>query len=222
MDNPAFTDSLNSNSTRKSTRSNSVKLSNQNQVESVPLYKTPSILRWRRSRDPEEILEEENQEEEFEIMECGPSPPAESPPNIYESFEEFSTSELTVQICHDTIKMNLLEHMKSSSGKVHLLEEVENKNTNLENLKDIFKGATRAEINISFLWAAFVKRWDLLDGFLTLGAQIHCYEPNQGLSALHLASFSGCIPGTQFLITRGMYILHSLLFLQKKLLFIES
>lgn len=29
------------------------------------------------------------------------------------------------------------------------------------------------------------------------------YEPNQGLSALHLTAFSSCIPGTQFLIARG-------------------
>lgn len=197
MENKGFNDSTNS---RKLTRS----ASQNPMVESVPLYKSPSILRWRRNRDPEEILEEEEEHhDEFEYMECGPSPPAESPPNIYESFEEFSTSELTVQICHDTIKMNLLEHMKSSSGKVNLLEEVEAKKTTLEALPDLFKGATRAEINISFLWASFVKRWDLLDGFISLGAQIHCYEPNQGLSALHLAAFSGCIPGTQFLLSRG-------------------
>lgn len=29
------------------------------------------------------------------------------------------------------------------------------------------------------------------------------YEPNQGLSALHLTAFSSCIPGTQFLIAQG-------------------
>jgi ankyrin repeat protein len=29
------------------------------------------------------------------------------------------------------------------------------------------------------------------------------FEPSQGLSALHLASFSGCIPGTQYLLAQG-------------------
>lgn len=195
MDNLGFNDSTNSRKLNKSVKE-------KDEVEAVPLYKTPSILRWRRQRDPADCLEEDHHDD-FEYMECGPSPPAESPPNIYESFEEFSTSEISVQICHDTIKMNLLEHMKSSQGRVVLLEEIDSKKTVLDNLPDAFKSATRLEINISFLWAAFVKRWDLLDGFLTLGAQLTYFEPNQGLSALHLAAFSGCIPGTQFLISRG-------------------
>lgn len=162
------------------------------------------MLRWRSSKDdPEDILEE-LPSDDFEYMECGPSPPSDHTPNIYESFEEFSsTTDLTVQICHDTIKMNLLEHLKISSGRHQLLDEIENKKTTPENLTDTFKGASKLEINIAFLWAAFMRRHDLLEGLIDLGASLRYYEPMQGLGALHLTSFSGCVQGTKFLINRG-------------------
>lgn len=196
MDNLGFED----NTSRKLGRSVSVNA----EPESFPLYKTPSLLRWRRNRPVEEVLEEEFPSDDFEYMECGPSPPADHTPNIYESFEEFSTSELTVQICHDTIKMNLHEHMKSSSGKHSILDDIESKKTTQDNVKDNLKSASKFEINIAFLYSSFLKRWDLLEGLLTLGANLHYYEPNQGLSALHLAAFSGCIPGTQYLLKAGV------------------
>ncbi|KAF7268559.1 transient receptor potential channel pyrexia-like [Rhynchophorus ferrugineus] len=168
-------------------------------VEHYP-YKT-----WRRSFrsqfDSDVMLEECS--DDFEYMECGPSPPADHTPNIYESLEEFSTSELTVQICSDTIKNNLTEHMKLSSGRHHYLDDIENKKIVEENLESSFKGANRVEISICFLWAAFLKRWGLLEGLLKLGARLNYSEPTQGLSALHLAAFSGCITGTQFLIAQG-------------------
>ncbi|XP_017775114.1 PREDICTED: transient receptor potential channel pyrexia [Nicrophorus vespilloides] len=201
MDNSGFQESTNS---LKLDRSVSVNA----EVESYPLYRTPTgmILRkWKWTRgEPAAVLEEDFPSDEFEYMECGPSPPADHTPNIYESFEEFSTNhELTVQICHDTIKMNLLEHMKSSSGRHQLLDDIESKKVQQDNLDTFFTGASKVEVNISFLWAAFMKRWDLLDGLLKLSAQMQYFEPNQGLSALHLAAFSGCLAGTQFLIQQG-------------------
>lgn len=180
-------------------------------AESFPLYKnhtcnSATILRWRRARqDPDIMLEEEFPSEDFEYMECGPSPPSDHTPNIYESFEEFSTttSELTVQICHDTIKMNLIEHMKLSLGRQHFLDDIELKKITQENLIKNFEDASKLELNISLLWSAFMKRWDLFEGLVQLGASLIYYEPNQGLSALHLAAFSGCIPGTQYLIAKN-------------------
>lgn len=199
MDNLGFKDSVAVPAPRKLGRSVSV---NQPDVE-IPLYKTASLLRWRRGVDPQDLLEEEFASDDFEYMECGPSPPAESPPNIYESFEEFATSELTVQICHDTIKMNLIEHMKCSAGRPHLLEEIENRKCTQDNVCETMAGASKTEVNVTFLWAAFVRRWDLLDGLISIGAQIVYAEPNQGLTALHLSAFSGCLAGTQYLISRG-------------------
>lgn len=197
MDNLGFDKS--SANTKKLGRSVSVNAESEN----FPLYKTPSLLRWRRSgrADPEAMLEEEFPSDEF--MECGPSPPADHTPNIYESFEEFSsTGEITVQVCNESIKKNLHDYMKSSSGRYHLLDDIEIKKITQDNLKEEFSGASKFEINVSFLWAAFLKRWDLLEGLLDLGAQLNFHEPNQGLSALHLTAFSGCIPGTQYLLSR--------------------
>ncbi|KRT81349.1 Ankyrin repeat-containing protein [Oryctes borbonicus] len=200
MDNLGFQDL---NGTHKLDRSVSLNVDG----ESFPLYSTPpsSILRWRRNKsNPEQMLEEDYASEEFEYMECGPSPPSDHTPNIYESFEEFSSNhELTVQICHDTIKMNLLDHIKTQSGRHQIFDDIENKKTDQDNLTAAMTGASKFEVNAAFLWAAFTKRWDLLSGLLELGAQLQYCEPHQGLSALHLASFSGCITGTQFLIAQG-------------------
>ncbi|CAH1989567.1 unnamed protein product [Acanthoscelides obtectus] len=201
MDNFGFQQDSTCTNRKKLGRSVSV-----NAESSFPLYRSCKTLpRWRCPKDdPETVLEEEYPSDDFEYMECGPSPPADHTPNIYESFEEFSTNaDLTVQICHDTIKMNLLEHMKLSSGRHHLLDDIESKKTVPDNLDATFCGASKLEINISFLWAAFMRRWDLLEGLLKLDANLKYYEPTQGLSALHLAAFSGCTQGTQFLISRG-------------------
>ncbi|GJQ67948.1 Wtrw [Trypoxylus dichotomus] len=200
MDNIGFQDL---GSTHKLDRSVSLNVDG----ESFPLYSTPpsSILRWRRNKsEPEQMPEEDYPTEEFEYMECGPSPPSDHTPNIYESFEEFSSNhELTVQICHDTIKMNLLDHIKTQSGRHHIFDDIESKKTSQENLAVAMTGASKFEVNAAFLWAAFTKRWDVLSGLLELGAQLQYCEPHQGLSALHLAAFSGCITGTQYLIAQG-------------------
>nr|QLH02045.1 pyrexia [Agasicles hygrophila] len=202
MDSYAFQGS--NGTTKRLGRSVSVNDENTN----FQRYRTPTsstILRWRKNRDdPENIFEEELPSDDFEYMECGPSPPADHTPNIYESFEEFSPSaDLSVQICHDTIRLNLLEHMKISSGRHQLLDDIESKKITLGGLTECFQGASKAEVNIGFLWSAFMKRHDLLEGFIKLGAQLDYYEPSQGLSAIHLTSFSGDNDGTQLLISKG-------------------
>lgn len=154
------------------------------------------MVRWR--NDPQSMLEEQYPSDDFEYMECGPSPPAESVPSMYDSFEEPST-ELSVQICSDTIRINLMEQMKCSGGRAKLLEDIEQSNIIADNVLKHFETATKIEKNISFLWSAFLKRWDLLDGLLTAGADLNFADPN-GISALHLSAFSGCLTSTSFLI----------------------
>ncbi|XP_050300756.1 transient receptor potential channel pyrexia [Anthonomus grandis grandis] len=213
MDNLGFQDHNHHTESKRLGRSVSVNAD----VESHALYMTPNshtVPKWtgRNShRDPMVMLEEmyPSDEYDYEYMECGPSPPADHIHNpYYESMEKVPTHDLSVQICHDTIRNNLIEHMKATSGKHHYFEDIESKKIVQENLEESFKGANKFEISICFLWAAFLKRWDLLDGLLKLGAQLkyayfsRYYEPNQGLSALHLTAFSSCIPGTQYLIEK--------------------
>ncbi|KAK5642694.1 hypothetical protein RI129_008861 [Pyrocoelia pectoralis] len=199
MDNFGFRESTAQPKLRRS-------ISVNTEMENFPLYKNQhnrSLLHWRRPGkiDPEEMLEEEYPSEDFEYVQCGPSPPSD---HIYESFEEStSSSDLTVQICLETIKMNLMEHMKTCSGRHQLLDDIESKVTTQDNIASAFKAASKSEINIAFLWSALLKRWDLLDGLLSVGAQLLYAEPHQGLTALHLAAFSGCIASTQFLLVKG-------------------
>lgn len=156
------------------------------------------MVRWR--NDPEIMIEEQYPSEEYEYMECGPSPPAESVPSMYDSFDEPPT-DLSVQICNENLRSNLVEQMKSASGRSKLLDDMENGTITTTNLKKSFEFATKAEKNISFLWSAFLKRWDLLNDLLSIGADLHFCDPN-GISALHLAAFSGCLTCTSFLIER--------------------
>lgn len=137
-----------------------------------------------------------------EFIDCGPSPPADEIPFVFDTFEE-TDYENEVKICYHTIEQNILEHMQSVSGKTSLLEEISSKRVNVKNIVGVFFGTSRIELNIAFLWASFVKRWDLLESLLYLGAEINYFEPAQGLSALHLAAFSNCITSMQFLISRG-------------------
>lgn len=155
------------------------------------------------------MLEEQYPSDDFEYMECGPSPPAESAPNMYDSFEEPS-SELSVQICSDTIRSNLIEQMKLASGRSKVLEDIETFDLKVqkwkiteENVVAYMENTTKNEKNIAFLWAAFLKRSDLLQGLLTAGADLQFFDPN-GISGLHLAAFSGCTDSTKFLIERGV------------------
>lgn len=145
----------------------------------------------------------------FEYMECGPSPPAESAPSMYDSFEEPS-SELSIQICSDTIRVNLIEQMKMVNGRIKMLEDIESFDPNHEkwkitsdNVKLYMETATKGEKNIAFLWVNFIKREELLDGLLAIGADLHYCDQN-GIGGLHLSAFSGSVECVQWLIERGL------------------
>lgn len=177
---------------------------------SIGRYKAaqPNVMvRWRNNTDT--MLEEQYPSGDFEYMECGPSPPAESAPSMYDSFEE-PCSELSVQICSDTIRINLMEQMKMATGRVKILEDIEKFDPKIQKWKlgsdtigAYFESATKQEKNLAFLWSTFLKRADLLEGLLAAGAELDFCDPN-GISALHLAAFSGCTDSVKFLIDRGV------------------
>ncbi|XP_055528382.1 transient receptor potential channel pyrexia-like [Wyeomyia smithii] len=159
---------------------------------------TPDVtVHWR--NDPEAILAED-----FEYMKIGPSPPAESAPNMFDNYEE-SNAEFGFEMSSETIRTSLMEQMRLSSGRLMLLENIAQGNIVASNLKEMFEGATKAEKNFSFLFAAFLKRWDLLEGLLEAGAELLFFDSN-GFTALHLSSFSGCLNCSSFLTYKGIEV----------------
>ncbi|XP_030747135.1 transient receptor potential channel pyrexia-like [Sitophilus oryzae] len=71
-----------------------------------------------------------------------------------------------------------------------------------ENLVFKLGGSTKSELNHALLWSAVEGKWDLFEGLLILGADIDYFDPNYGLSALHLSAFIGSVEATHFLIKR--------------------
>ncbi|CRK98534.1 CLUMA_CG011885, isoform B [Clunio marinus] len=177
--------------------------------EALPLSLSPrfknaaaaSMVRWR--QDPEAMIEEEFPSEDFEYMEVGPSPPAESAPStMYDSFEE-PTTDLSIQISRELIRNNLVDQLKAlgKNGDLNLLEDIEQGNIVVENCAETLAETSKMEKNILYLWCAFVKRWDLLELVIKVGADIHFCDQN-GYTAIHLAAFSGCLSSVSFLLSR--------------------
>ncbi|EDX12034.1 transient receptor potential channel pyrexia isoform X1 [Drosophila simulans] len=171
-----------------------------NRFKSIP----PNLMvRWRNNTDA--MIEAQYPTAgEFEYMECGPSPPAESAPSMYDSFEE-PTSELSVQICNDTLRISLIDQMKSAAGRVKLFEDIEQSNVVAEGIRAHFESASKLEKNLCYLWAAYLKRWDLIESLLEAGADLHFCDQN-GISALHLSAFSGCLATLGLLVAKGLNV----------------
>uniref|UniRef100_A0A182WTJ0 Ion transport domain-containing protein n=1 Tax=Anopheles quadriannulatus TaxID=34691 RepID=A0A182WTJ0_ANOQN len=140
--------------------------------------------------------------EDFEYMKIGPSPPAESAPIIFDSYEE-SSPEFGFELSSDSIRTALIEQLRLASGRAHLLDSIEQGNMVASNVGEFFGGASKTEKNICFLWAAFAKRWDLLDALMEHGSELAFHDTN-GFTALHLSAFSGCLNCASVLVAKGI------------------
>ncbi|KAJ8979231.1 hypothetical protein NQ317_019083 [Molorchus minor] len=172
------------------------------EIETLPLYANSDRSSSWQSEYKDQFLEDGLPPNEYEFIDCG-TPPEEDAPNIYSAFERASSIRRADEPCEASIKTQLTEHISMISKRIDLLNDIESKSIEQEHLEKAFAEVSLSDINIAFLWAAFMKRWDLLEGFIGLGADLNYFEPKYGLGALHLSSFSGCIPGTQFLISQG-------------------
>jgi len=120
-----------------------------------------------------------------------------------ESFEESHyNEELSISVCKDMIRQNLLDLMKSC-GNVQFLHDIESGKVNEYNIEDLFRSATKAEKNVAYLWAAFLKKRNLLGYFIRSGVDVNYSEPQQGFGALHFSGFNGCINCSEYLLKNG-------------------
>lgn len=93
--------------------------------------------------------------------------------NITEIYESISSIN-HLHLHYDAIKQTLQELNKFTSikGECRIPDELQWHSVSRENLKDVFKDASEMEINIGLLWAAFLNRSDLFEGFLEIGGQL--------------------------------------------------
>lgn len=122
-----------------------------------------------------------------------------------DSFEELNSrkDDINVILSRDGIRQSILETMKSGSGNIKLLNDIETGIINERNVRESFASSTPFERNVAFLWSAFLTRRDLIDYFLTQNIDINFSETQHGFTALHLSSFSGCSSCTALLISKG-------------------
>ena len=163
---------------------------------------TPSLLgRWRSFRTRSGYSSDA-----FHINEklpCGGSPPAESEEvSFFDTMEDSFHDELSIKICKDTVKHTLLDNMRMSAGDVKLLLDIENGTVEPSDIEKLMKGCTRTERNIVLLWVAFNKKYEFLDALDKLGIDLNFYLSGEGLTALHLSAFSGCIKSCKWFIQK--------------------
>ncbi|XP_063225666.1 transient receptor potential channel pyrexia [Bacillus rossius redtenbacheri] len=185
-------------------------------VDKIPLtvrtkYKTASAslrTRWKTLRMDQGfrdsvISRKDDTIHDYHCVKHGRSPPVDDIV-FFESLEDISTvPEVTMQICADYIRQNIIDQMRFVSDHEELLSRIERGELTDANVEEVLRGCTVTEKNLCLLWAAFLKREDLLEGLLRCGADVNYTEPVEGFSALHLGAFVGCINTCQFLISNG-------------------
>lgn len=148
------------------------------------------------SPNPYELKRDTN-----EYLTIGSSPTTEYAPSFADGFEE-PTIEVDPELCAGTIRESLVGQLRQANGALTFFEEIEDGSIIADNVAEKFENASQKEKNLSFLWAAFVKRWDLLESLLMVCAELS-YCDQGGFSALHLSAFSGCLTGVDYLLYRG-------------------
>ncbi|CAG9567776.1 unnamed protein product [Danaus chrysippus] len=152
-------------------------------------------------------LDEESMERAYpsmghlEYVLAGSSPPAESAPNMYDSFEE-PPLDLTAHICADSIRQSAYEQMRTVGGRLRLLDELESNVISKETAINTFTTASEAERNVCLFWSSFLKLDHFLPALLEAGAD-PLYFDALGLSPLHVAAFSGSTECANYLLSCG-------------------
>jgi ankyrin repeat protein len=169
--------------------------STRNREEEFPLNTTYKHVR---NLDLLETAKDQGKAKEYLFV--GPSPPAEDAPNLYHSYDVLAPDP-DARLTEEIVRRGLCERAVSL-GAGRFFDDVECGLITSENIADHISSAPEVVLNLTLLWCAFLTRDELLQLILEAGADIHNSEP-AGLTALHLAAFSGASRSVLFLISRG-------------------
>ncbi|CAG4988591.1 transient receptor potential channel pyrexia-like [Colias croceus] len=135
-----------------------------------------------------------------EYLFVGPSPPAEDAPNMYHSFDVMAPDP-EARLTEDMVRRALCEKALSL-GAGRFFDDLECGLITADNIEEHISSAPEVVVSLTLLWAAFLARDELLPGLLEAGADVHYSDPI-GLTALHIASFSGASRSVAYLISVG-------------------
>lgn len=135
-----------------------------------------------------------------EYLFVGPSPPADDAPNMYHSFDVLAPDP-EAKLTEEAVRRGLCERAQTL-GAGRFFDDLECGLITTENIEEHISSAPEVVLNLTLLWVAFLTRDELLPAVLDAGADIHHSEA-AGLTALHLASFSGAGRAVVYLLSRG-------------------
>ncbi|CAG4990733.1 unnamed protein product [Parnassius apollo] len=135
-----------------------------------------------------------------EYLFVGPSPPAENAPNMHHSFDVLAPDP-EARLTEEMIRRGLCEKALTL-GAGRFFDDVECGLITADNIEEHISSAPEVVVNLTLLWAAFLTRDELLPVIIEAGADIHYSEP-AGLTALHMAAFSGAPRSVSYLIANG-------------------
>uniref|UniRef100_A0AAR5PJQ1 Ion transport domain-containing protein n=1 Tax=Dendroctonus ponderosae TaxID=77166 RepID=A0AAR5PJQ1_DENPD len=115
------------------------------------------------------------------------------------SFKRVSCIKKAISLSNESLKRGILSEMRQC-GSVQLLYEIADGQISAEELRNRLNEASAAQVNITLLWCALCKEYRLVEELVCLGANVRYSEHVHGMTALHVASFSGCVFSAKFLI----------------------
>ncbi|CAH2094980.1 unnamed protein product [Euphydryas editha] len=161
-------------------------------------YPLRSSFKHVRSIDLLESASEPGKAKEYLFV--GPSPPAEDGFNVYHSFDILAPDP-EARLTEDMIRKALCEKA-FTLGAGRFFDDLECGLITADNIEEHICSAPEVVVNLTLLWAAFLTRDELLPAIIESSADIHYSEP-VGLTALHIAAFSGASRSVAYLLSIG-------------------
>lgn len=133
---------------------------------------------------------------------AGSPPPAESAPNLYDSFEE-PPPDAGAPLCADSLRAGVHEGLRAAGGRPRLLTDIETGALTADTARAALLAAAPAELDACLYCAALSRHSALLIALLELGADPRRHDAH-GLTSLHAAAFAGDERCVELLLDRGV------------------